>query len=175
MANEETVPQMRDRIEQLNAEKATALRQAQEAEATVRKLSARDAFREAGYSAAHGELFAAQNPEGEITPEAVTEFASNYNLQLVSGSAEASTTSTDSEEGTSEEANDPGQGLANFSGGGSRASTGTAAGAGAGKMTKEEWHKLNRDNPAAARDALLKGKVEMSAQNFYVKNDLVRQ
>lgn len=168
MATEETIPQMRERIDQLKSEKQALEASLADKSSELRLFMSRDAFREAGYAASHGELFAAQNPEGEIKPEAVREFAQKYGLNPVQqGSAPAveETSGDDAGEQEPQETTDPGQALGTFPSGGSRPGADSAAGAGTRKMTKDELRELQKSNPAAARQALVEGRVQFSGPN----------
>ena len=159
---EETIPQMRERIEEQNKELSKLRRE-------NRTLSAKELFREKGYSPSHAELFTA-SVEGDITPEAVDEFVTKFDLTPAVTTEEA----PEAEAQTEEEAPapDPGEGLAEFSGGGSRSGSGGAATPGSKTVTKEQWRELQKTDPAAARALLEQGRVELNAGNFYVKSGL---
>ena len=158
---EETIPQMRERIEEQNKELSQLRRE-------NRTLTAKELFREKGYSPTHAELFTA-SVEGDITPEAVDEFVTKFDLTPAEPKTEEAP-----EEGTQTEeeapAPDPGEGLAEFSGGGSRSGSGGAATPGSKTVTKEQWRELQKTDPAAARMLLEQGRVELNPDNFYVKS-----
>jgi hypothetical protein len=157
------IPQMRETIDRLNKEKAGLQKDNGELQSKVRVFEAKDAFRGAGYNPNHGELFAAMNPEGEITPDAVAEFAERQSLPPLSGD-----TGDSSEEGdsTSDDAGD--SNLAGMAGSGSRGGDGGAGGANVESMTRQEWQALHADDPAAAAQAIASGRVEISKDNPYV-------
>lgn len=160
--SEETIPQMRERIEALEKQTKTAEQRATEAESKVRVFEAREVARDQGFSPKTGELFAKVN-EGEITPEALNTFATENGLQPVKE------TTTESE-GTSEEADDSGEtdttgNLGAMSGGSSASGSGGQQAAGSKTMTKAEFHSLSQSDPVAARQAALEGRVELRADN----------
>lgn len=156
---EETIPQMRDRIEEQNKELSSLRRE-------NRTLKASELFRDKGYSPSHAELFTSSH-EGDITAEAVEEFVQKFDLAPQSA-PETPPSDTQSEEEAP--APDPGEGLSDFSGGGSRGGSGGAATPGTKTMTKEAWKDLQKSDPAAAKLALLQGRVELNPNNPYVKS-----
>jgi hypothetical protein len=163
VVNEESVPQMRERIEDQNKE-LNQLR------ADNRKLSAREAFRDAGLNPAHGDLFAAQAVKGDITVETAKAFAEQFGLSTES--PEKSTTDQETPAAKTDEPDD--SALSNMSGGGSGVG-GIGAATATPKLTRDEWIELQKSDPAAARQALLEGRVQLRADNFYVQNRLVNR
>ena len=161
---EETVPQMRARIEEQNKELSELRRAVQEKDGAIRRFEAREVFREAGLPAQHADLYTAANPEGEITKDGILEFANAYNL-----APQAESEPEPAEEATEETASDPGSGLEAFSGGGSRGGSEAAATPRPNKLTKEEWYDLQKTDPAAAKARLLAGEVELNPDNPYVR------
>lgn len=159
---DETIPQMRDRIDKQNDE-LNVLR------GELRQYQARDAFRAADLDPKFGDLFAAQaDAKAEITPDAVKEFAVQYNLTPVP------VEQTEVAEEQPAESSEPADtALASMSSGGT-AGSGGAATAG-NRMTRDDWVQLQTTDPVAARQALLEGRVELREDNFYVKNNLVPQ
>lgn len=159
MAESETIPQMREQIDKLNGD----LKKQQDAAAELSKenrlLKARDVFREQGYDPVHGELFATSN-SGEITAEAVDEFAGKYGL--VPTTKEASEEGTQSDETGADDSDD---GMSSFSRAGSGAGTGGAAGPQGDVLTREEWVALSKSNPAAAKEAVAGGRVQLRDDN----------
>lgn len=163
MANEETIPQMRERIDQQNE-------QLKQLGAENRRLIARETFREAGLKPDHGDLFAAQDAKSEITVDTVKAFASQFGLieETPATDAEVETTPAAAEQG------DPAdEVLSQMSSGGSGAGEGGAAST-KQRMTRDEWTELSKTDPSAARQALLQGQVQLRKDNFYVQNHLVR-
>lgn len=156
---------MRERIEQQNEELSALRREKSELASTVRQYQARDTFREVGLEAKHADLFIKAQPEGDITVEAVTEFAQQYDL--VPGTVPET---NGAEEATPETTADPGAGLEAFSRGGSRAGSDAAASVPTDTLTKEQWRDLQRENPAAAADALRRGKVLLNKDNPFVRS-----
>lgn len=161
----DTVPQMRERIDQQNEQLKAKEQELAELKAQLRTSNARELFREQGLSPKHAELFAATNPEGELTPEAVQEFATSYGLATPAD--EPSEAAEAPQEGTTE---DPGEGLSAFSGAGSQGQAGEAATPRKTKLTRDEWKALQKSDPAAAKNALLNGQVELNPNNFYVRS-----
>ena len=163
--SEETIPQMRERIETLEAEKKASVKAQVAAEGKARLFEARDAFREAGYKPDFAELFVGAH-QGDITKEAVSEFSTKYGF-----SAEGSPPPVPEEPAGTVPDTSPGStALAQVSRAGSRPGDGGAAPAGTQTMTRDAWNELNKENPAAARVALQEGRVEIRKDNFYARN-----
>jgi len=158
MGNEDTIPQMRERIDQQNE-------QLRKLEADNRKLIARETFREAGLKPEHGDLFAAQDAKSDITVDTVKAFATQFGL--VEEEAPVEDTPAPAETGASAD-----EALTQMSSGGSGAGEGGAAST-KQRMTRDEWTELSKTDPAAARQALLEGQVQLRKDNFYVQNHLV--
>lgn len=162
--SEETIPEMRERIKVLEKEAKEAKEASAASEAKARLFEAKDAFRTAGYKPEQAALYVAANPDGEITTEAVATFADSYGLAPVEQSkGEPAPESGD-------KSNPPsGSELTPMGRAGSRPGDGGAAPASTEQMTHPEWMELNRKDPAAAREALVKGRVEISQDNFYAR------
>jgi len=161
--SEETIPQMREQINALEKQVKDLSKANSDFTAENRVLQARDVFRSQGYSAEGGELFAAQNPEGEITPEAVDTFVGKYGL------ASAKTDDAESSEGeeAAPEAAAGSPDLANMSRSGSRAGEGGASGSSTEPMTRQDWQDLMASDPAAGKAAVASGRVQISNDNPY--------
>lgn len=167
MAEDGTIPQMRERIEQLNKEVAKRDAEIASLNGEVRKFSARDAFREAGYAPQHGDLYAAQaGDELDLTPDSITTFADQYGLSPVAAATTAEPEPDLVEGGDGGEA-DPDAELASFSTGGSGAGEGGQPSA-TQKMSKEDWRSLQKTDPVAAGRALREGRVAMREDNFWL-------
>jgi hypothetical protein len=164
--SEETIPQMRERIEQLEKQNRDATKALSSLQTENRVLKARDIFQSQGFAPTGGELFAAQNPEGEITPEAVAAFVEKYALGKVEA-VEPVTTDPNAEEGAAPPAAPGAAGLGALSRGGSRAGEGGAGGSGDTPMTRAEWQGLYARDPAAAKAAVASGRVQISKDNVY--------
>jgi hypothetical protein len=166
--SEETIPQMRERIKELEKSEKALTRENEALQKDVRRFGARDAFRDQGLPAAHGDLYAAQNPEGEITAEGVMEFVESFNLGAPSGDSDGD--ASDSGGGDAPEAaGDGNENLDALSRSGSRPGDGNPGGASTEQMTRDEWTKLYSRDPAAAKAAVASGSVEISEGNPYVK------
>lgn len=164
MSEETNVVEMRKTIERLSKEKSELSTQVGHLQGEVRGYQAADAFREAGYNPAQGELFAAMNPEGEITVEAVAKFAEEKGLPALESTPESS---TDTQDSTSVDA-DNSANLASMAGGGSRGGDGGAGGANVETLTRQQWQSLHMTDPAAAKQALASGRVEISKDNVFI-------
>lgn len=164
--SEETIPQMREALD--NATKSIKDLTSDNERLTTenRGFAARDAFRDEGYAANHGDLFAASNPEGEITADAVNEFAGQFKLEKVE-----LTTTTEPDPDASDKGGDgtdgdaPGsKALAGMQRGGSSSGDG-AGGASTEKMTQVDWQALYQTDPTAAKEAVRQGRVIISNDN----------
>lgn len=166
MPEESTIPQMRERIDELNNAVKAKEDEINSLRGEVRKFSARDAFREAGYAPQHGDLYAAQAGEKlDLDPGKITEFADQFNLTPVA----ASTPDPEPDlvdEGAGGDA-DPDAGLANFASGGSGAGEGGQPSA-SQKMSKDDWRALQKTDPVAAGQALRQGRVDLREDNFWL-------
>lgn len=164
--SEETIPQMRDQIDSLTKTNKDLASTNKQLIVDVRGFAARDAFRDEGYAANHGDLYAAQNPEGDITADLVNEFAGRFNL----GKVEPDGDGDDGGEGSSDEGDQSsteGAGstdLADMARGGSRPGD-SAGGATSEPMTRATWQDLMQTDPAAGREAVRQGKVQVSKDN----------
>lgn len=156
MAESDTIPQMREQIDALQKQIKSMETSTKELSSENRLLKARDVFRQQGYDPVHGELFATSN-SGEITAEAVDEFASKYGLVP---------TARD-ESPAEEEASvaDNSDAMSSFSRAGSGAGSGGAAGPTENTLTRAEWVALSKSNPAAAKEAVSAGRVQLRADN----------
>lgn len=162
MSDSTNIPEMRETIERLSKEKAALNTEVVQLKAAVRVRDARDTFRREGFSPEHGDLFAAANPDAEITPEAVVSFADQYNLKAASKEPASEGTST-TEDGPDN------SDLSQFSGSGSRGGDGGAGGAQVDTLTRDQWKDLYASDPAQAKAAVASGRVEISRDNPFVK------
>ncbi len=168
MSTEETIPQMRDQIDSLTK----ANKEAQGANTKLakenRNLSARDLFRDKGLDPKTATLFVGQH-EGDITPEAVDAFAKEFGFAPVSTEGAGS----EGEEGSVEEGESgpeaaPGSTeLGKLARGGSRSGDGGAGGSTVETLTRAEYQALAATDPAAAKEAVRLGKVQISKDNVY--------
>lgn len=158
MSAEENIPQMRETIERLSQDNAKAEKSISDLNSQLRVRDAREAFRGEGYNPKHGDLYAAVNPEGDITAEAVVSFADEQGLVVLEVNQESSGDSGSDTSGDDVEADK----LSNMSGGGSRAGEGGAGGASPDTLTRTQWKELYRTDQAAAQAAITSGRVEIS-------------
>jgi hypothetical protein len=168
--SEDNIAQMRETIERLSKDKAGLEKSNGELTVQLRGVTARDAFRTAGYKPENGALYAAMNPEGDITPETVVAFADEQGLPLLSAGTQ--TEGKSSQEGTSE-AGKAQADLEGMAGGGSRAGDGGAGGAEVETLTRQAWQELYANDPASAKAAVASGRVQISKDNVYSKGALV--
>ena len=164
--SEETIPQMRERIDQLTKENKDLAKALPDLQKENRVLKARDIFGEKGFPKTSGELFAAQYPDGEITDDQVTAFVDRYGI----GQTDAPDPVDDppKDEGGSDP--DPATGsadLANLSRGGSRAGDGGAGGSDTETLTRAEWQELYARDPAQAKAVARQGRVQITKDNTF--------
>lgn len=166
--SEETIPQMRDQIDSLTK----ANKEAQSTISTLAKenrtLSARDLFRDKGLDPKTATLFVGQH-EGDITPEAVDAFATEFGFGPVSSEGAADDSQEDATDGaTSDPAPAPGStDLGKLARGGSGAGDGGAGGSNVETLTRAEYQELATRDPAAAKEAVRLGRVQISKDNVY--------
>lgn len=166
--SEETIPQMRDRIARLEKSEKDLKSQNEGLSKENTQLKARDQFREAGYPASYGDLFAGQaEPDTEITPEAVQDFVKAFNLN-VDGSASEDDSGTTDEGGSNDDAGTDTEGLDVMARSGSRSGDGGSGSPEAKVLTRAEYLDLARNDPAAAKAAVANGRVQVSTDNPYV-------
>ncbi len=161
--SEETVPQMRERIEALEKQAKDATTAAQAAESRARLFEARDAFRTKGLKPEYAELFLGAH-QGDITPDAVDGFVDKFGFQPESTPPPAD----DSAKGA--ETNPPASStLSAFSRAGSSVGEGGQQTPGTTTMTREDWNELNKKDRGAARAVLARGGVQIRKDNIYAQ------
>ena len=167
--SEETIPQMREALDNANKSIKDLTATNEKLTTDNRGFAARDAFRNEGYAANHGDLYAASNPEGEITVDAVNEFAGQFNLTKVETAVvEDVTEDADGGAGDGTDASAPGStDLGKMDRGGSSSSDGTG-GVAPEKMTIPEWQALMQSDPVAGEEAQRQGRVAVSGDNPWV-------
>ncbi len=165
--SEETVPQMRETIERIRGERNTAQKAVVKLEGEIHIRDAREAFRTGGYDPSHGDLFAAKQPDMEITEENVATFADTWNLPAVA----APSTTTGEGEGETSEVADGSEALAGMAGSGTASGEGGPDGAAETKLTRQAWQKLMMSDPAAAKAAAVSGQVILSGDNPWLGSD----
>jgi hypothetical protein len=163
--SEETIPQMREQIKTLEKTNKGLVKENGDLSKEVRRFGARDAFREQGLPATYGDLYATQNPEGEISAESVIEFTESFNLPAVGDSDDGD--GSDSGGENAQPVGDGNEDLASLSRSGSRAGDGNPGGAETEPLTREEWLELYSTDPDAAKAAVASGRVELSKGNPY--------
>ncbi len=162
MADEETIPQMRETIDRLKKENRTAEKTITEQAGELRVRDAREAFRAQDLNPRHGDLFASQEPESDINAETVTAFAEAWNL----GAAGAGDSDTDEGDDTSE-VTDGSEDLSTMSGGSSAAGDQIPSGDEIELMPRDEWVQLSITDPARAKQIAASGRGAISADHPY--------
>lgn len=161
--SEETVPQMRERIEALEKQVKDEADARSAAESKARLYEARDAFRGKGLKAEYAELFISQH-SGDVTEEAVNGFVDKF------GFKPESTPPPAAEEGSETVKNVTGStALSNMSGAGSRPGDGGQQTPGEEAMTRQDWNELNKKDRVAARAVLARGGVQIRKDNIYAR------
>jgi len=148
LSNEESIPNLREALDKATSDKNTLQDQFNEVSGELKGMKAKEAFRAGGFQDSHAELFLKANPEAEINNDTVTEFVTSYNLTPQSAPVEQSAGLTD---------------IGKVADNSSPAVIGTAE---AGKMTKQQYKKLQVSDPTLAHEALLKGNVQMREDNY---------
>ena len=157
LSNEESIANVREALDKATAEKGALQEQYDTVSGELKGMKAKEAFRAGGFEDSHAELFVQTNPEVEITPEAISEFVTKYNLTPQSVPQQTLEPLADIAN-VAQPATQPGV-------------IGTAE---AGKMTKDEYKKLQVSDPTAAHQALIEGKVQMREDNV-VANQAFQQ
>lgn len=153
--SEDTIPQMRERIDTQAAEIQTRDSTISELQSELRASQAREAFRDAGYNPKHGSLYAQQNPDGDITEESVAAFAGEWDLTPASPSAPTE------EVVDNAEASDGSEALDSLDRSGSRAGSGGDGSSSEQVLTRQEWIELQLTDPVAAASAMNQGRVQL--------------
>lgn len=166
MSEEMTNSELRDAFARVSKDNTGLQKDVKDLTQKIRIGEAQNAFREAGFVPANGSLYAAINPEGEITADAVEAFAKEQGLVPAVGKPDESTESGDS----ASDVDDGTAVLAPLAGSGSRAGEGGAGGAATDSLTISEWQDLYALDPSAAKVAVASGKVEISRDNVFAKN-----
>lgn len=168
MSAEETIPQLRERIDRQNKEIAGLRKQNGE----LRTVAASAAFQSEGYAPETGALFVGAKGDDFVVPtaEVVNQFAEQYNLGKLSPAAtteESGEAETEEVEEQDQSQGDSKRSLDPLSRSGSASSAG-AGGAATEKMTRAEWIKLSQTDKAAAETALRQGRVQLSGDQAVV-------
>lgn len=166
--SEDNIAEMRKTIERLSKENAGLKADNGSLAKTVRTFEAEKAFTAQGYKAANGALYAAINPEGEITPEAVLEFANEQGFSVQESN---SSDDADSQKSASNAAKEQAD-FSSMAGSGSRGGDGGSGGPGDTPMTRQAWKELHARDPEAARAAARQGRVQISRDNSYAEGHL---
>ncbi len=161
--SEDNIAEMRKTIERLSKDKADLTKQVGDLTKANRVYQAKEAFQAQGFKPANGALYAAVNPEGEITPEDVVAFADEQGFSPVeqnSGDGGSSQESTsDGDDGSSD--------FSSMAGSGSRGGDGGAGGSSSETLTRQAWQELYARDPEAAKAAARQGRVQISKDNTH--------
>lgn len=160
--SEETVPQMRERIEALEKQVKEEADAKSAAESKARLYEARDAFRGKGLKAEYAELFIS-NHSGDVTEEAVNGFVEKF------GFKPETAPTPPAEEGSTVKNVTGSTALSNMSGAGSRPGDGGQQTPGEEAMTRQDWNELNKKDRVAARAVLARGGVQIRKDNIYAR------
>lgn len=178
-AEGQTIPQMREVIEQRDKTIADLTAKYQESQTQVRAFQARTALEEAGYNPKLSKMLVSHVGDGDIDEDAVASFVTEFELTPISkGASDApATEQTENDTATEEpqESESASTSLSGLSRAGSHSGDGGQQAAGIEKMSRDDWLELNKQNPVAAGQALSEGQVEMRPDNFWVQNVLDRR
>ncbi len=161
--SEDNIAEMRKTIERLSKDKADLTKQVGDLAKANRVYQAKEAFQAQGYKPANGALYAAVNPEGEITPDDVVGFAEEQGFTPV----EADSGSSDSKQESTSKTDDGSSEFSSMAGSGSRGGDGGAGGASDKTLTRQEWQQLHARDPEAAKAAVASGRVRISRDNTH--------
>jgi len=156
LSNEESIPNLREALDKAKSDNSALQEQFNQVSGELKGMKAKEAFRAGGFQDSHAELFLKANPDAEINNDTVSEFVTSYNLSPQSAPVEQSA------------------GLNNMGQVADNASPSVVGTPEGGKMTKEQYKKLQVNDPTAAHEALIQGKVEMRDDN-YVANQTFNQ
>lgn len=163
MPSDEALDNLRTQVDNLEAQLSAAKTELGFLKTENRGLRAERLFEYAKLSAKQVPLFVRELGEDEdIDADAVTAFAEKYDLKP---SAETSSTEDAGKDKGSED-------LSDMSGAGVRPGAG-GAGSASGSMSRDEYKDLHKKSPAAAADALARGRVRLRDDNFYVQRGAV--
>lgn len=163
---EETVPQLRETLETTQKELKKLQKQNDDLLKTNRTLQAKEAFRDAGLNPKLSDLYTAMNPEGDITEEAVTEFASTWGIAGATMQEGAGEEGGEPEAAGSQTEQVPNtEGLEQMSRAGSRAGDGGQPPVDTKYVTTDEFVQMQRTNPTEAKKALAEGRVKLREDN----------
>lgn len=153
--SEETIPQMREALDAKDKTIQGQTDQIEKLNQQVRASESREAFRDAGYNPKHGDLFAQQNPEGDITPELVASFAGEWDLSPAAEGTSDGGDGTDSDD-------DGTDALDSMDRSGSRAGEGGSGSSDQQTYTRQEFLEMQMSDPVKAATALNQGRVLIS-------------
>ena len=156
LSNEESIPNLREALDKAKSDNSALQEQFNQVSGELKGMKAKEVFRASGFQDSHAELFLKANPDAEINNDTVSEFVTSYNLSPQSAPVEQSA------------------GLNNMGQVADNASPSVVGTPEGGKMTKEQYKKLQVNDPTAAHEALIQGKVEMRGDN-YVANQTFNQ
>jgi hypothetical protein len=148
--SEESIPNLREALKASQEKTKELENQFAEVNAQLKQFQAKDAFRSNGFAETHADLFVKANPDAEITPEAIQEFVTAYDLKP-QPKTQASNQGMKELSGVAQKPSD------------SIGQMGTAETA---QMTKTEYKKLLASDPTAAHEALVQGRVQLREDNI---------
>lgn len=150
LSENESIPNLREALK-ASQDKAKELEtQLTESNAALKQFQAKETFRSNGYSETHADLFVKANPNVDVTPEAIQEFVTAYDLKP-QAQQQVNTEGMKDLSGVAQKPSD------------SINQMGTAETA---QMTKAEYKKLLASDPTAAHEALVQGRVTLRDDNI---------
>lgn len=150
LSENESIPNLREALK-ASQDKAKELEtQLTESNAALKQFQAKETFRSNGYSETHADLFVKANPDVDVTPEAIQEFVTAYDLKP-QAQQQVNTEGMKDLSGVAQKPSD------------SISQMGTAETA---QMTKAEYKKLLASDPTAAHEALVQGRVTLRDDNI---------
>lgn len=168
MSDSENIPQMRERITELEKQVKAQTSQVDTLSVENRTLKAKDIFRDLGYRPEVAETFV-KAVDGEPTPDAVDAFAQQLGLTPQAkgeSGAEGAQGTTSAEGGGTSESSET-SALSSMARGGSSSGAGGQPTAEQQIMPRQEWIALSKTDPGKARQVLAEGRVGIRSDNPY--------
>lgn len=150
LSENESIPNLREALKASQDKTKELETQLTESNAALKQFQAKETFRSNGYSETHADLFVKANPNVDVTPEAIQEFVTAYDLKP-QAQQQVNTEGMQDLSGVAQKPSD------------SISQMGTAETA---QMTKAEYKKLLASDPTAAHEALVQGRVTLRDDNI---------
>ncbi len=163
----DNVPDLRAHADSLESDLAKSKAALLKSEVENRMFGAREAFSDAGYEPKFADLYVAAEPEGDLTPEAIKVWTGTFGLEPAEAPVEGE---GDGNSKVTETAGAKTKALADLGRGGSSTEGGAGSAAEGDKMiTVQEWQRLTKTDPAAAREAASQGRIKLRSDNAWVR------